>query len=120
MDYKKINLELAVFSEDALAVVAELNSALDRLEDTYTIFGGSIEATPVEHSGTRRKSALKHTLDAGMKGSSAVKLAAQKIGDAYKKIIRHQPTSLRRQSIHSHQRYGVCGLPPFPLKGLAI
>jgi hypothetical protein len=65
MSYQKINVELVVFSEVAEAVVAEVNSALDRLEETYTIFGGGIETVPVEHSGTRRKSALTHALDAG-------------------------------------------------------
>ncbi len=32
--YKKINVELIVFSEDADAVIAELNSAIDRMEET--------------------------------------------------------------------------------------
>jgi hypothetical protein len=40
MSYQKINLELIVFSEEAAAVVAELNSSIDRLEETRTIFGG--------------------------------------------------------------------------------
>jgi hypothetical protein len=77
MSYQKINLELIVFSEEAAAVVAELNSAIDRLEETRTIFGGGIETTAVKHSGTERKSALRHTLDAGKTATSAVKLAAQ-------------------------------------------
>jgi hypothetical protein len=85
--YQKINIELIVFSEEADVVVAELNSAIDRLEDTHTIFGGGIETTPVEHSGVRRKSALHHTLAAGETVTSAVKLAAQKVADAYKKVV---------------------------------
>ena len=87
MGYEKINVELVVFSEETDAVVAELNSALDRLEATRTIFGGAIETTPVKHSGTRKKSALRHTLDAGKTATSAVHLAAQKVADAYKKVI---------------------------------
>jgi hypothetical protein len=87
MGYQKINVELVVFSEEADAVVAELNSALDRMEETHTIFGGDIETAPVKHSGTRRKSALRHTLDAGNVATSAVKLAAHKVADAYKKVI---------------------------------
>jgi hypothetical protein len=87
MGYQKINIDLVVFSEEADAVVAEVNSALDRLEETHTIFGGGIETIPVEHSGTRRKSALRHTLDAGNATTSALKLAAQKIADACKKVI---------------------------------
>jgi hypothetical protein len=87
MDYQKINIELVVFSEDAEAVVSELNSAIDRLDETHEIFGGAIETAPVDHSGTRRKSALRHTLDAGNTATSAVKSAAQKVANAYKKVI---------------------------------
>ena len=87
MKYQKINLELIVFAEEGDAVVAGLNSAIDRLEETYAIFGGVIETTPVQLSGTRRKSALRHVLDAGDTARSAVKLAAQKVADAYKKVI---------------------------------
>jgi hypothetical protein len=87
MGYQKINVELIVFSEDADAVVAELNAAIDRLDEKHTIFGGDIESSPVAHSGTRRKSALRHTLDAGNAATSAVKLAAQKVAEAYKKVV---------------------------------
>jgi hypothetical protein len=87
MAYQKINIDLIVFAEEADAVVAELDSALDRLDESYTVFGGGIETVPVEHSGTRRKSALRHTLAAGNTATSAVKLAAQKVADAYKKVI---------------------------------
>jgi DNA integrity scanning protein DisA with diadenylate cyclase activity len=87
MTYHKINVELVVFAEESAAVVAELNSAIDRLEDTYAIFGGDIEAIPVKHSGTRRKSALRHTLEAGNAVTSTLKSAAQNVVDAYKKVI---------------------------------
>ena len=87
MGYHKINVEMVVFSEQAEAVVAELNSAIDRLEEAYTIFGGGIENVAVAHSGTRRKSALRHALDAGNATTSALKLAARNVADAYKKVI---------------------------------
>ncbi len=87
MGYQKINVEMAVFSEDADAVVAELNLAIDRLEETHTIFGGEIDTVPVAHSGTRRKSALGRTLDAGNTVTSALKSAVQNFVDAYKKVI---------------------------------
>jgi hypothetical protein len=87
MSYQKINIEIIVFSEEADAVVAELNSAIDRLEERYEIFGGEIESAPVTHSGTRRKSALSHTLDAGKTVTSALKSAAHNVADAYKKVI---------------------------------
>jgi hypothetical protein len=85
--YQKINVELVVFSDEADAVVTGLNSALDRLEETYAIFGGGIETVPVAHSGTRRKSALRHTLGAGGAVASTLKSAAQNVVDAYKKVI---------------------------------
>jgi len=87
MAYRKINVELVVFAEEADSVVLELTSAIDRLEDTCTIFGGGIETSAVEHSGTRRKSALMHTLAAADTTAGAFKLAGKKVAGAYKKII---------------------------------
>ena len=87
MGYQKISAELIVFSEDADAVVAELNAAIDRIDETHTVFGGDVESAPVEHNGTGRRSALTHTLNAGNAATSAVKSAAHKVADAYKKVI---------------------------------
>ena len=87
MRFQKINIELIVYSQEADAVVAELNSALDLMDETYAIFGGDIETTPVEHGGTRRKSALRHTLDAGHGVTTAFRSASQKVARAYKKVI---------------------------------
>ena len=87
MDYQTISIELVVHPEDAADVVSELNSTLDRLEETHEIFGGAIEILAVTHSGTRRKSALRQTIDAGSVATSAVKLAAEKISNAYKRVI---------------------------------
>lgn len=85
--YQKIKFEMIVFSAEADAVVFELNSAIDRIEESHTIFGGEIETSPVEHCGARRKSALSHALDARNVANSAVKSAARKARDAYKKVI---------------------------------
>jgi hypothetical protein len=85
--YQKINLEIIVFSEDTDAVVKELNWALDRLEQSRAIFGGGIETTSVKHSGTERKAALRRTLHAANTATSAVRLATQKVSDAYKRVI---------------------------------
>jgi hypothetical protein len=87
MAYRKINVELVVFADEADSVVAELNSAIDRLEDGHTIFGGGIEIAAVQHSGTRRKSALMHTLAAADTAAAALKLAGQKVAGVYKKVI---------------------------------
>ena len=87
MAYRKINVELVVFADEADTVVAELNSAIDQLEETHTIFGGGIETAAVHHSGTRRKSALMHTLAAANTAAAAFKLAGEKVAGAYKKVI---------------------------------
>jgi len=44
MVYRKISVELVVFADEAEAVVAKLNSAIDRLEEAHTIFGGDVES----------------------------------------------------------------------------
>jgi hypothetical protein len=87
MAYKKINVELIVFADDAEAVVVELNAALDKLEERHTIFGGGIETVPVEHSGTRKKSALMHTRAAGETAAGALKLAGEKVAGALREVI---------------------------------
>jgi hypothetical protein len=40
---QKINVELIVFADDAEAVIAELNAALNQLEERHTLFGGGME-----------------------------------------------------------------------------
>lgn len=87
MDYRRINVEIIVFADDADAVVAELNSAIDRLEDVHTIFGGDIETVPVEKSCVQRKSTLMYTLAAGGSAMAAAKLASDKIAGACQKVI---------------------------------
>ena len=87
MTYQKINMELVVFADEADSVVAELNSAIDRMEEIRTIFGGAVEMIAVEHCGTRRRSALIQTLAAGSAAVAAVKLAGDKVAGAYKKVI---------------------------------
>jgi len=87
MKYKKLTLEIVVFPDDAEAVIAALNSAIDRIEETHPVFGGEIETTPIEHSGKRRESALRHVVNAGKTATSGVRLAAQKATEAYRKVI---------------------------------
>ena len=87
MAYKKINMELIVFADDTEAVVVELRVALDKLEERHTIFGGGIETVPVEHSGTRKKSALMHTQAAGKTAAGALRLAGDKVAGALRKVI---------------------------------
>jgi hypothetical protein len=87
MLYRKINMELIVVEDEAEAVIAELNTALDRLEEGHAIFGGDIETVAIEHPGTRRRSALKHTIAAGETAASAVRMAGGKVVNALRKVI---------------------------------
>lgn len=87
MTYKKINLELIVFANDAEAVAAELNTAVDGLEEEHTIFGGGIEIVAVDHRQTRKRSALMHTLAAGEKTAGALRLAGEKVSGALREVI---------------------------------
>lgn len=87
MVYKKIDVELIVPADEAEAVVAELNTAIDRLEERHTIFGGGIETAAVEHSGTRRKTAFMHTREAGKTAAGALRLASEKLAGAFRQVI---------------------------------
>jgi hypothetical protein len=87
MLYRKIELELIVEEGDAEAVVEELNAALDRLEGEHTIFGGEIETVAVEEPGTQRRSALMHTKAGVETAVDAVKMAGEKVANAFRKVI---------------------------------
>ena len=85
--YRKIEIELIVAEDEAEPVVNQLNAALDGLEAKYEIFGGGIETVAVEHKGTRRRTALKHTIDAGQTAVAAVRMAGGKVADAFRAVI---------------------------------
>ena len=87
MRYKKINVEVIVVADDAEAVVAELNAALDRLEESHTLFGGGIEAVAFEHPGKRRRSALAHTVAAAETVAGALKTARNGVTVALRAVI---------------------------------
>jgi hypothetical protein len=87
MLYKKINLELIVVGDEADAVIRELNAALDRLDKGHTIFGGGIETVAFEHSGTRKRSALAHTIAAGETVSGALRSARKSVNVALRAVI---------------------------------
>jgi len=87
MIYRKINMELIVIEDEAEAVIEQLNAALDRLEEGHTIFGGEIEAVPIEAPKTPRRSALTHTMAAGETAASAVRTAGEKVVNAIRKVI---------------------------------
>jgi hypothetical protein len=87
MLYKKINVEVIVVADEAEAVVAELNAALDRLEESHTLFGGGIETVAIEHPGTRKRSALAHTMAAGETVAVALRTARESVTVALRAVI---------------------------------
>jgi hypothetical protein len=87
MLYKKISIELIVVADEADAAVAELSAALDRLEETHTLFGGEIDAVAFEHPGKRKRSALAHTIAAGKTAAVAVKAARESVAVAFRAVI---------------------------------
>ena len=87
MQYKKINVELIVMADEAEAVVADLNAALDRLEETHTLFGGAVEAAPCKHAGTRKRSALGHTIAAGETVAVALRTARASVSSALRAVV---------------------------------
>ena len=87
MLYKKINVELIVVADEAEAVIGELNGALDLLEEKHTVFGGGIETVAFEHSGTRKRSALAHTMAAGETVADALRTARQSVRTALRAVI---------------------------------
>jgi hypothetical protein len=87
MLYKKINVELVVVADEAEAVVAALNTALDRLEEKHTLFGGGIETVAFKHRETRKRSALAHTMAAGETVAVAVRAARDSVAVAFRAVI---------------------------------
>jgi hypothetical protein len=85
--YKKINVELIVVADEADGVIQELNAALDRLDERHTIFGGGIETVAFEHSGTRKRSALAHTIVAGETVAGALRTARKSLDVALRAVI---------------------------------
>jgi hypothetical protein len=87
MLYKKINIELVVLADETEAVVTELNAALDRLEEKHALFGGGIETVAFKHRGTRKRSALAHTVAAGETVAVAVRAARDSVAVAFRAVI---------------------------------
>ena len=87
MLYKKINVEVIVFADEAEAVIEGLNGALDVLEESHTVFGGGMETVAFEHSGIRRRSALAHTMAAGEMVAGAFRTGRQNVTSALRTVI---------------------------------
>jgi D-ribose pyranose/furanose isomerase RbsD len=87
MLYKRINVELIVLADEAEAVVAELEAALDRLEEKHTLFGGGIETVAFEHRGIKKRSALANTMAAAGTAAAAVRTARKSVAVALRAVI---------------------------------
>jgi hypothetical protein len=88
MLYERINVELIVFAEEAEAVIADLEAALDRLEEKHTLFGGGIETVAFEHGATEKScSALAHTVAAAEATAGALKTARKSVAVALRRAI---------------------------------
>jgi hypothetical protein len=87
MLYKKIDVELIVAADDAEAVAATLCSSLDQFDEKHTIFGGGIEIATFEHRGTRRRSALAHTIAAGQSFAAALRTARESVLAALHAVV---------------------------------
>jgi hypothetical protein len=87
MLYKKINVELIVPADEAEAVVADLEATLDRLEEKHTLFGGGFETVVFEHEGTRKRSALAHTIAAAETAVAAVRTGRKSVAVALRAVI---------------------------------
>ena len=87
MRYKKISVEVIVIADEAEAVIAELNAALDQIDESHTLFGGEIDAADFEHSGKRRRSALGQTIAAGQTAAGALKTARNGLKVALRAVI---------------------------------
>jgi hypothetical protein len=85
--YKRINIELIVIAAEAEAVESELETALDRIEEKHTLFGGEIESVAFEHLGIGKKSALAHTMDAAGTAAEAVRNARKSVPAALRAVI---------------------------------
>ena len=87
MLYKKINLELIAVADEADAIVVELNTALDRLEEKHTLFGGGTETVAFEHSGNGRDRRSAHTIAAGETVAGALRIARDSVTIALRAVI---------------------------------
>lgn len=87
MLYKRINIELIVIADEAEAVAAELEVALDRVEEKHTLFGGGIETATFKHPEVQRKSALAHTMAAAVTAAAAVATARKSVAVALRAVI---------------------------------
>jgi hypothetical protein len=111
MLYKKIDVELIVALDEAEAVVAALHPSLDQLDEKYTLFGGEIETATFEHRGTRKRSALTHTIAAGESVATALRTARESLLAALHAVARLSDSERCRGSKEGRRRYSCSKWP---------
>ncbi len=74
-------------ADEAQAVVAELNSSLDQLDEKHTLFGGEIETVAFEYCGQRRRSALAHAIAVGESVAVALGTVRENVAVALRAVI---------------------------------
>jgi len=57
------------------------------MEERHTLFGGGVETVAIEHPGTRKRSALAHTIAAGETAATAVKSAYKTVTVALRAVV---------------------------------
>ena len=73
--------------ENVEEAFTELKAALDRVEEKHTLFGDGIETVAFKHRGTRKRSALAHTMAAGETVAVAVRTARDSVAVAFRAVI---------------------------------
>ena len=87
MLYKKINVELMVVADEADAVVAKRDAALDLMEERHTLFGGGLEIRLSSTQEHQKRSALAHTIGAGKTLAVALRTTRQSVAAALRAVV---------------------------------
>jgi len=87
MDYRKINVELVVFADEANAVIAELKSAIDGWKRRIHFSAVTLKLSLSKKRAAAVSPAASVCMSADFLRVRAVKLAGDKIVGAYRKII---------------------------------
>ena len=87
MRYRKISVEMVVPADEADSVAMKLNEAMDGIEFNHSIFDGEIHTMDFKPFGTQQKSALTHTIAAGVKTVNALKIAHRGMKTALRAVL---------------------------------
>jgi len=95
MLYKKINIDLIVPADEAEVVIVGFERPARCAErEAHALRRGGIEAVDVEHRGTRKRSALAHTLVVAKLSPVLSKIARGRVRSALRAVIEMTPIDL--------------------------